>query len=71
MKKNSIELQDFTFRFVGTGHYKVTYTSQLTGKEWTQIITDMPLIDVTKNAENKPKKSDLLILKRLCKNGNF
>lgn len=66
--KTSILLSDFTFQFVGNGHYKVTYTSPITGKSWTTTTNDMPLIDDTKNAE-QPKKKDLLILKRVAKNG--
>ena len=30
------ELNDFTFTFSGHGHYKVTYTSPKTRKEWTR-----------------------------------
>lgn len=65
MKKNSI--YDFRFEFAGYGHYKVTYTSPVTGKSWTTKTNDMPLIDATKNQEY-PKQKDLEELKRLCKN---
>jgi hypothetical protein len=44
----------------------VTYTSQLTGKEWSKKTNDMPLIDATKN-EEYPKRKDLDWLKRMCK----
>jgi hypothetical protein len=64
--EKSINLSDFKFVFSGHGHYKVTYTSPVTSKSWTTITSNMPLIDVTKNAEN-PKKKDLVILKRICK----
>lgn len=60
------QLSDFTFRFSGHGHYKVTYTSPVTGKEWTALVSDMTRIDDTKNADN-PKRMDLDSLKRLCK----
>ena len=65
--KNSIKLSDFSFRFSGNGHYKVTYTSPVTGKSWTATTSDMPLIDATKNADDV-KKVDLEELKKVCKN---
>ncbi len=64
--KNKTQLSDFTFEFKGPGHYKVTYESPVTGREWKTITSDMPLIDSTKNADN-PKQSDLETLKRICK----
>lgn len=67
MKAPKIQLSDFTFRFAGYGHYKVTYTSPVTGKEWTTTTNNMPLIDCTKNAES-PLKKDLNHLKNVCKN---
>jgi hypothetical protein len=57
---------DFQFQFAGYGHYKVTYTSQKTGKQWHKTTNDMPLIDLTKNCD-EPKKVNLIRLKRLCK----
>lgn len=51
----------------GFGHYRVTYTSPVTGKHWTTITNNMPLIDLTKNAD-EPKVKDLDELKRICKN---
>ena len=66
MKGVNISLVDFDFRFTGYGHYKVTYRSPVTGKEWTKTTTNMPLIDLTKNAES-PKKVDLIHLRRLVK----
>ena len=60
------ELSDFTFKFTGYGHYKVTYTSPVTGKQWNKTTDNMSLIDDTKNAES-PKRKDLEILKQLCK----
>lgn len=61
-------ISDFRFEFVGYGHYKVTYTSPVTGKQWTAKTNDIPLIDATKNAD-EPKRQDLETLKRVCKNG--
>jgi hypothetical protein len=64
--KNSITISNFDFKFSGYGHYKVTYTSPVTGKSWSTVTSDMPLIDATKNAED-PKKVDLNTLKSICK----
>jgi hypothetical protein len=60
------QLSDFSFVFAGYGHYKVTYTSPVTGKEWMKVLNDMTLIDATKNAD-EPKQSDLNHLKRIVK----
>lgn len=60
------QLSDFSFVFAGYGHYKVTYTSPKTGKEWTKVLNDMTLIDATKN-EDDPKQADLNALKRIVK----
>lgn len=65
--KNKISLLDFTFKFSGYGHYKVKYTSPVTGKSWTHVTTNMPLVDATKN-KDFPKKKDLEYLKWCCKN---
>lgn len=65
--KNVINLSDFDFQFAGHGHYKVTYTSPVSGKTWARTSSNMPLIDATKNADN-PKKTDMKELKRFCKN---
>lgn len=65
--KTKISISDFTFRIVGYGHYRVTYTSPVTGKQWSATTNNMPLIDATKNADD-PKVKDLVALKRLCKN---
>lgn len=64
--KTIISISDFTFLFVGYGHYIVTYKSPITGNQWTKTCSDMPLIDATKNAE-EPKRLDLERLKRFCK----
>lgn len=61
-----ISIDDFRFEFAGYGHYKVIYTSPVTGKQWQQTISNMPLIDATKNAD-EPKQKDLQELKRVVK----
>ena len=62
------QINNFKFRpSSGYGHYKVTYTSPVTNKQWSTVTSNMPLIDATKNAEN-PKIKDLNELKKLCKN---
>ena len=61
------QLSDFNFQFSGYGHYRVSYTSPATGKQWSTVIDDMTLLAVTKNAD-EPKRKDLEALKRLCKN---
>ncbi len=58
----------FDFQFSGYGHYKVTYTSPVTGRKWETVTNNMPLIDATKNSDN-PLKKDLTTLKNICKNG--
>jgi len=65
--KQSISISDFNFEIAGYGHYRVTYTSPVTGKSWTTVTNNMPLIDKTKNADEEPKKCDLNDLKKLCK----
>lgn len=65
--KNDIRIYEFKFEFSGYGHYRVTYTSPTTGKKWSTVTNNMPLIDDTKNEEN-PKKKDLNRLKWICKN---
>jgi hypothetical protein len=66
MKTKKISISDFTFVFSGYGHYKVTYRSPMTFKEWTKVTNNMYLIDLTKNAE-EPKRKDLEQLKRIVK----
>ena len=61
-----IRLCHFTFVFVGSGQYRVTYTSPNTGKSWAATITDMTLIDKTKNSKC-PKRTDLERLKKAIK----
>lgn len=64
--KNSIDISDFSFKFAGYGHYKVTYTSPITGKEFTKLVNDMHLIDSVRRTD-RPKKVDLNLLKRIVK----
>ena len=64
MKKTKIT--DFKFTPAGYGHYSVTYTSTVTGKQWSRVANNMELIDATKNTE-EPKTKDLEALKRMCK----
>jgi hypothetical protein len=59
-------ISDFSFLLSGYGHYKVTYISPITGKKWTTVTNNMPLIDATKNAD-EPKQKDLNQLKKVCK----
>ena len=63
----TISKLDFTFRIKSYGCYEVTYQSPTTRKCWTALITDMTLIDATKNEDN-PLKKNLNILKKYCKN---
>ena len=65
--KTKISISDFSFSPSGFGHYKVTYTSPITGKQWVKTTNNMPLIDATKNADN-PKRKDLEAIKFLVKN---
>jgi hypothetical protein len=66
MKTPKTKLSDFAFVFSGYGHYKVIYTSPITGKKWENITNNMPLIDNTKNCDS-PKQNELECLKRMCK----
>ncbi len=68
MKTRKTQLSDFYFQFAGSGHYKVTYTSPVTGKSWTTVTNNMPLIDATKNADERPTQDSLNRLKSECKN---
>ena len=44
------DLSKFTFCFRGYGHYLVTYATDR-GDYYKALVTDMPLIDATTNAE--------------------
>lgn len=63
--QSKTKITDFSFMPSGYGHYLVTYTSVL-GKSWRSLVSDMSLIDATKNAEN-PTQQALNTLKRVCK----
>lgn len=63
----AININDFRFILIGCGKYTVTYTSPKTGRIWAKLVTDMTLIDRTKNMY-EPKKKDLEELKRTVKN---
>lgn len=64
--KNQIRKSDFRFSPSGYGHYNVTYTSPVTGSQWSTVTSNMPLIDLTKNSDS-PRVMDLTQLKKLCK----
>lgn len=64
MKAN--DLSCFSFRLAGYGHYKVTYTTPYRGDYWIATISDMLLIDATKNAE-QAKVSDIKLLRDYVK----
>jgi hypothetical protein len=64
--KQKISRSDFSFQFTGHGHYKVTYRSPITGRRFSTVTNNMPLIDATKNADS-PLIKDLNELKSLCK----
>ena len=63
MKAN--DLSNFSFLLVGSGHYRVTYKTWR-GDFWRALITDMTIIDATKNAE-WAKVADIKHLRNLCK----
>lgn len=68
MKTQRITLQDFYLIFVGAGHYRVSYFSPVTNKEWTKLVTDMTLIDEFKNTETSDHtQTRLKELRRLIK----
>ncbi len=66
MKKTKISRGDFDFCPSGYGHYKVTYRSPNTFKEWRTTTNNMPLIDAVYHNES-PKVCDLEFLKYICK----
>ncbi len=45
MKPN--DLSAFTFKKIGYGHYRVTYTSPIRGDYWIATIDDMTLFAAT------------------------
>lgn len=68
-KRKPITIYDFDFTLVGYGRYKVTYTNP-SGREYTATITDMTVIDATKNSDS-PKVKDLKELRNLCITNNY
>jgi hypothetical protein len=64
--KKSTSITDFIFFQIGYGTYKVYYTSPVTGRQWSVLTHDMPLIDSTKNSD-EPTQICLNRLKKLCK----
>ena len=68
-KYKPISVYDFNFSLVGYGRYKVTYTST-SGKSYTAIITDMTVIDATRNSDS-PRAKDLKVLKDICITNNY
>ena len=59
-------MRDFNFKMQGYGAYLVEYTSPKTGKTWSKRITDMQVIDATKNSD-EPKIKDIKELIRIVK----
>ena len=44
------DLSRFSFKFVGSGHYMVTYSTKR-GDYYKALVTEMTIIDATKNAK--------------------
>lgn len=63
---NAISLIDFSFIRESAGHYYVQFTSRNTLNSWHALVTDMTLIDATRNAEH-PRRDDLVRLRNYCK----
>lgn len=68
-RRKPITIYDFDFTLVGYGRYKITYTNP-SGREYTATITDMTVIDATKNSDS-PKVKDLKALRTLCITNNY
>lgn len=64
-----INYTNFVFRFNSPGNYEVIYRSEATGQQSSALITDIDLINATKNS-SKPKKADLIRLKKYIKQQN-
>lgn len=45
------DLHNFRFKRIGSGCYRVTYTTDSRGDYWVASINDMTVIDATLNAE--------------------
>lgn len=62
-------LRGFTFHCIGAGLYRVSYESDYdfrVGRYWSAVISDMTLIDATKNAVDV-KRRDVDALRRAVK----
>lgn len=59
----------FSFQYANYGIWKVTYTSPTTGERWSAGVSDLDLIERTKNARF-PREADLWKLGRICKRMN-
>lgn len=59
--------RNFMFQYANYGIWKVTYISPKTGERWSAGVTDLDLIERTKNTRF-PKSEDLLKLLSICKN---
>lgn len=59
---------EFKIQFISYGHYRVIYTSPKTGREWSRVTDNTPLIDAVKGVED-PRQKDMEMLKKLCKRG--
>lgn len=70
MRIKANDLHNFEFKFVGSGHYMVTYQTDIRGDYWSCLVTDMAMIDLTKNAEYA-KSIDINRLRSyVCRNGS-
>ena len=58
--------RNFSFQYANYGIWKVTYISPKTGERWSAGVSDLDLIERTKNARFQ-KEADLMKLGRLCK----
>lgn len=68
-KYKPISVYDFDFSLAGHGRYSVAYKSE-SEEIYTAVVTDMELIDATKNSDS-PKVKDLKALKTLCITNNY
>lgn len=69
MRARANDLTGFSFKFVGSGHYMVTYETER-GDYYKALVTDMTIIDATKNAE-WAKLSDIKHLRSMViRNGS-
>lgn len=66
MDSKRISVRDFEFRFLSYGLYRVTYTTPIRGLKYSNVISDMTIIDKTKNSD-EPTQKDLIHLRQLCK----